>query len=273
MVILGLLVFTITSTMWIAKSEQRRTWLVFLVITMICAAIVIAAPGNAVRSSNFPIRHRLFFSLKESLLQEARFLIIWLSNPVFILGTIFFVPIADRLSDKISALKSLAFHPLVSSLVLLTIVFLGCFPVYWATGSMGQLRTMNVAYFFFLIGWFINIVIWVDYLKRKRGFATAKLPHYVYVIGVPLLFCTLLFSNNMKTAIADLVSGRAYHYDKAVKERYAQFRQCVLDGHLDDCPVVTISDLPATITNPYYETEFDCQKLYWKLEVQSSGRR
>jgi len=138
---------------------------------------------------------------------------------------------------------------------------------------MGQHRTVTTVYFFFLIGWFINIVVWVDYLKRKHGFTPAKLPNYVYAIGVPLILCTLLFSNNTRVAIADLVRGRAYSYDKAVNERYAQFKQCAREGHLDDCPVMTISDLPTTITNPYYEVEMDCEKQYWKIQGQSSASR
>lgn len=273
MLIIALLVFSITINLWLEKSEQRWTWLIFSVVTIVCGAVVILAPGNAVRGSNFPDRQRFFFSLVMSLKQVARFLLIWLLNPAFILGTLFFVPIAARLSDKISAVRNLHINPVISSLILLTIVFLGCFPAYWATGIMGQFRTANVAYFFFLIGWFVNLIIWVNYLKLKRGLTIAELPSYVYVIGVPLLLCTILFTNNTKVALADLLSRRAYRYDQAVKERYVQFEQCARAGTMDTCPTTKITDVPTTITNEYYEVEMGCEKRFWKIRAKSSGSR
>jgi hypothetical protein len=274
MLILALLVFSVTINLWLEKSKQRWRWLIFSLVTIVCSAVVILAPGNAIRAGLLPAgQHRFFFSLGMSLRQEVSFLLIWFSNFAFVLGTFFFIPVAANISDRIPVLKQLRFHPIICSLLLLLVVFLGLFPAYWTMGMMGQHRTVNAVYFFFLIGWFINILIWVDYLKRKRGFKAAALPAYVYVIGVPLLFCTLLLTNNTRLAIGDIVRGRAYRYDKAVKERYAQFKQCVREGQFDGCPVVTMSELPTTITNPYYETEFDCQEEYWKLEAQSSGRR
>jgi hypothetical protein len=273
MLILALLVFAITITMWIAKSAQRWPWLVFLIVTIVCGAVVILAPGNAIRGSNFPGRHRFFYSLGMSLRQEFSFLLIWFSNFAFVLGTFFFIPVATKLADRIPGFKHLRVHPLISSLLLLLLVFLGLFPAYWNMGMMAQHRTVTTAYFFFLIGWFINIVIWMDHLKRKRGFTPAKLPDYVYVIGVPLLLCTLLFTNNTKVAIADLVRGRAYRYDQAIKKRYVQFEQCAREGNVDNCAVERITDLPTTITNPYYETQVECEKLFWKAKAQSSSPR
>lgn len=273
MLILALFVFPITINLWLEKSEQRGTWLIFSIVVIVCAGIVIAAPGNVVRTQLFPGRHRLFYSLGMSLRQEVSFLLIWCSNFAFVLGTFFFIPVAARLSDRIPFLRHLRFHPLICTLLLLLLVFLGLFPSYWTMGMMGQHRTVNAVYFFFLIGWFINIVIWVDYLQRKRGLVFARLPAYVYVIGVPLLLCTLSLTNNTRVAIADLVRGRAYSYHKAVNERYEQFKQCAREGHVDNCPVQTVSDPPPTITNPYYETEFGCQEEYWKLQVELSRRR
>jgi len=273
MLVIALLIFTITIAMWMAKSEQRWSWLIFSIITIFCVAVVIAAPGNTVRSSVFPGRHRFFYSLGMSFRQEVSFLLIWLSNFAFVFGTFLFIPIAGKLSDTIPFFRHIRVSPIVSSILLLFLVFLGLFPAYWGTGMMGQHRTVNTVYFFFLIGWFVNIVIWVDFLKRRRGFTFARLPNYVYVVGVPILLCTLLFSNNTKIAIADLVRGRAYRYDKLVYRRYAQFEQCARDGNVDNCPVERITDLPTTITNPYYETEVQCEKWFWKARAQSSGSR
>jgi hypothetical protein len=273
MLILAVLVIPITVRQLMNKTKDRWIWLAYTMITISSALIVIAAPGNAIRNSYFPGRHRFFYSLGMSFLQETRFLLTWISNASFVLGTLFFIPIASKLSERIRIPKSLRGHPLIPSLWLLILVFLGFFPVYWSTGLLGQLRTVNTVYFFFLIGWFINIVIWVNYLKQERGLRLSSLPKYAYVIGVPLLLFSLFSLNNTGTAIADLLTLRAYHYDIAVRERYAQFEQCARAGHDDNCPTLTISDLPTTITNPYFETEFESEKQFWKLRTASSGSR
>lgn len=273
MVVFALLVFVITIKAWIDKSDERRRWLVFSIVTTICSLIVILAPGNAGRSSYYPNRQRFFFSLGMSLLQEGRFLFMWLSNAAFALGTIFFIPVAAELLNKAVRLKHLRIHPLVSSLLLLTLVFLGFFPAYWSTGSMGQHRTVNTVYFLFLMGWFINIVIWVAYLKEKHGLTVPGLPKYVYAIGLPVLLSSLFLFNNTSTAIGDLVHRRAYRYDMETRKRDARFEQCAREGHIKDCPRQTIVDLPTTITNPYFETDFENERLFWVVRTGSSSSR
>lgn len=271
MVILLLAVLPITIKKWIDKKADRRMWVIYTAIAITCAAVVIAAPGNAVRGGYFPGKHRFFFSLGMSLLQESRFLLTWLFNPAFIMGTIFFIPVAGELSEKTKILRQVRVHPLLISLWLLIMVFAGFFPAYWSTGLLGQHRTVNEVWLFFMIGWFVNILIWVNYLKQERGLRPfPSLPKYAYIIGVPLLLFSLFSLNNTRAAIADLVSLRAYHYDIAVKQRYAQFEQCGRAGHIESCPASTISDLPTTITNPYFETEFGYEKQFWLLRTASA---
>lgn len=272
MLVLALLVFAITIKSWMAKSDRRWRWLVFSLVTIGCALIVIVAPGNAVRSAFFPNRRRFFFSLGMSLGQEVRFLLTWLSNVPFVLATILFIPIAARRSPKIVPLRRLRIHPAISSLLLIMIVFLGLFPPYWGMGMLGQHRTVNTVYFLFLIGWFVNVIIWVNYLRERHKLTIESLPKYVYIIGVPLLLFGLLSTNNTRTAIADLVSLRAYRYDVEMKKRYAQFGQCAREGHAEDCRRLTISDLPTSITSPYFEEDTDCERKFWNLRAPSESK-
>ncbi|MGA9998467.1 MAG: DUF6056 family protein [Pyrinomonadaceae bacterium] len=266
MLILAILNFTITFYLWRDRSQERWRWLIFSLVTIVCAAIVILAPGNAVRASlSPPGQHRFGYSVSMSLRQEVSFLSIWLSNFAFVLSTIFFIPFVAYLVDRSSFLRSVRVHPLISSFLLLLLIFIGLFPAYWTQGMMGQHRTVATVYFFFLLGWFLNIVIWMNYLKSKHGLEAAKLPNYVYAIGVPVILCTLLLANNTRVALGDLVHGRAYRYDQAVNERYSQFKQCAREGAVETCPITVISDPPTTITNPYYEVEFKCEKNFWEL--------
>ena len=267
MVVFVLLLSLITAKAFRERWETRWAWLSFCAVAVLCAAVVVAAPGNAIRSGFFPNRHKLFYSVAMSLAQEARFLLTWLSNSSFALGTLFFIPVAFELAGRIGLLKRLYVHPLVSTLLLLTIVFLGFFLPYWSTGMLGQHRTVNLVYFYFLVGWFINILIWAEYLKGKRRVAGAGLPAYVYAVGVPLLSLGLLFSNNTRGAVADLATGRAARYDLAVKKRRAQFEQCAREGRVRECPFEKIAEMPATTTNPYFEVHFGCELRYWEIRA------
>jgi hypothetical protein len=267
MLILAMLIFMVTIHLWLKWSEERWRWLVFSLVTIVCSAVVILAPGNAARAAHYltPDQHQFGYAVRMSVLQEISFLSIWLSNLAFILSTIIFIPLAAKLADSSRFLKNIRVHPLISSVLLLVLLFIGFFPAYWAQGVMGQHRTVATVYFFFLLGWFLNLVILMNYLQAKRGWTVARLPNYVYVIGVSIILCTLLFANNTRVAFADLVRGRAYRYDRAVNERYSQYKQCAREWTLETCPVTAIGDLPTTITNPYYEVESKCEKAFWQL--------
>ena len=268
MLSLAVVVFAITVKSWIARSDKRISWLVFSVVTIICASIVILAPGNAVRAAYYqPHKHVYLYAIGMSLKQEASFLFIWLANLSFILATIISIPIASRLAHKIDLLKHLRVHPAFSSILLLVIVFCGFFGPYWGMGTMGQHRTVNTVFFLFIIGWFVNLLIWVDYLEQHYQLKLGSLPKYVYVISVPLLIINLLFTNNTRTAIADLTSMRAYRFEVAMKERYSRFAQCARAGHTEDCPRPKIADLPASITSPYFEEDLSCEREFWQYQV------
>ncbi|HEY0322548.1 MAG TPA: hypothetical protein VGC66_16450 [Pyrinomonadaceae bacterium] len=266
MAIFFLLMLSITIKAFVCRDDSKWLWLWFLLLTTVCTLVVFMAPGNAVRSSRFAGGHRLFYSLLFSSAQEARFLLKWLSNPALILGTILFIPVAYRLSEKNELLKRhFKFHPFAGLLLLLAIVFLGFFPAYWSTGLLGQHRTVNLVFFLFLLGWFLNLTMWVSYLRRKFGWAVASLPIYVYVICLLLIPLSLLATNNTRETIEDLASGRAFRYDMQMKQRYLQIEQCLKVGQ-NPCPVNRLKELPTAITSDYMDKEVACDEKYWKLE-------
>jgi hypothetical protein len=273
MIILLLLLALITTKAFSIRSSTRRIWLAFLTVAVVCAIVVIAAPGNAVRGGHFPERHRLFFSLGQALIEAARYSVKWLVNPAFVLSTILYVPLAYRFSDRSVLLKRHFYiHPLTSLILLLMIVYLGFFAPLWSMGLVGPERTMNQVYFFFLLGWYINISVWVGYFKEKHALEISSLPIYVYLICLPLIPLALLFSNNTRTAMKDLFSGSAYRYDQSVKERRTQFEQCARAG-VSNCPVKKYLDLPETTSNPYFEIVFRCDEQYWKMRASAATRK
>jgi len=255
---------------FIERHEDR--WLVagFVLLTAICSAVVILAPGNAVRSSWMTGSHRFFYSLKMSLLQEIRFIVTWIGNVSFILATIFLVPIAAAIRNKIPVLIPISRAPILLSAWLLLLIFIGMFPAYWVTGNMGQHRTVNTVYFFFLIAWFLNVVAWVGYFGA-RGALNFKLPRYVWAFGLPVVLSGLLFLNNTRTAFVDLLSLRAYHYAQAVDQKRQLFRTCMM-AQLSDCSTQPIANPPETITNPYYELQPSAETSFWRFKAKAARR-
>lgn len=265
MMIFFLLMLSIAIKTFICRDGSRWLWLSLLLITTLSALVVVIAPGNSVRSSQFPGNHRLFYSLLFSSAQEARFLLTWFSNPALILGTLLFIPVAYRLSEKNELLKRhFNFHPIAALLLLLGVVFLGFFPAYWNTGQLGQYRSVNLVFFLFLIGWFLNLAMWVGYLRRKFGWAVASLPVYVYVICLLLIPLCLLATNNARETIGDLMSGRAYRYDMQMRQRYFQIEQCLKAGQ-NPCTIERLTDLPTSITSPYMDSMVPCDEQYWTI--------
>lgn len=267
MIILLFLVCSVTIKAFSIKSKNRWIWMALLVITILCSGVVLFSPGNAIRSAYSPNRHRLLFSLGMSLAQEIRFLVKWVSNPAFALSTILFIPIAYKLSNSNYLSKNrLNLHPLTSLVLLLTLVFAGFFTPYWAMGLLGQHRTVNTVFFFFLLGWFANIIIWTSYLREKRKVTVSSLPNYFYLIGLPLIVLALLSTNNSKAAIEDLITSRAYRYDQEMRKRHSQFEQCAKQG-IVKCQIEKIDNPPETISNDYFENEIDCEQQYWKFRI------
>jgi hypothetical protein len=268
MIFLIFLVCVVTAKAFLLGVESRRVWALVLTLAALCALVVFASPGNAVRSAYCPDRHRLLFSLRMSVAWGARFLSDWITNPALLLSTILYVPVADSLAERSElAREHFYLHPLTSLSLLLGVVFLGFFPVYWATGMFYEYRTVNAAYFFFLVGWFVNVSVWVGYLKRKQRVKIPRLPAYVYVFGVPILSAVLAVSNNTRVAFADLFTGRARRYEQEVGRRHALFERCVSRGE-GDCPAEKSADIPETTSNPYFELHPEAEQDYWKARMK-----
>jgi hypothetical protein len=265
MAIFFLLLLVITVKTFVKRDAWL--WLSFLLTATACAIFVLTAPGNALRSAHFPNRHRLFYSLALSSVQEVYFLLKWFSNPALIMGTILFIPLAYRLSERSELVRNhFNLHPLMALLMLVGVVFMGFFPPYWSMGQLGQHRTANLVFFLFLLGWFLNLAVWVGYLRVRRALTVAPLPRYVYVICLLLIPLSLLTTNNNREALGDLVSGRAYRYDVQRRERNSRIEQCLRTNE-SPCVISRLTDLPASITSDYTDTMLYCDELYWKLQL------
>ena len=96
------------------------------------------------------------------------------------------------------------------------VVFICVFPAYWATGMLGQHRTLNVAYLFFLVFWFINLTVWVNYYSTtiSNTFTLFRTKFFL-----PVIIFGLVFTGNGYSALDDIFSGKAIVFDKQNSQR------------------------------------------------------
>jgi len=198
----------------------RNYSLVLLLISLLLALFVIVAPGNSLRASNFENNFNFFHSLKNSTAQTLRFFLYWTNSAVLILLSIFYIEFHKKVvkSNTLFA-KSFYLTPLWSGLLLIIVIMSGSFPAYWATGIQGQLRTMNVSYFLFILLWFINLSVWINTFDKKHNLKI-NIPPIISMIFMIFIFLSLVFTKNGSKVVSDIYRKKLYSFDKQMKERY-----------------------------------------------------
>jgi hypothetical protein len=233
---------------WVAW-PGRTSVIVILAVPVIIlgACLVIFAPGNEGRSTFFPDRHQFLHSLSMSALQTARFSLEWATCPALMLLSMVWWMNHRHLAQRFPLIGyGFGLEPWKSIPVLFAVVFLCVFPAYWSTGILGQHRTANVACFFFLPLWFVNIsvfaarfggtVLRLHDTDRRRATTALLL----------LVALDFTFTGNSGDAINDLTTGRAERADEQLWERYDLLREA---AHRPDriATIPFIADRPRSI--------------------------
>lgn len=216
---------------YVRKNIRKRMWISLLVVTGLASLLVILAPGNSYRASLFPESHNLIRSMGFTLLQMCRFFFDWISNLPFILLSFLYIPLSLKLSKTVDLFKnSFYISPKVFPLFLFILLFIGIFPAYWNTNILGQHRTVNTAYFFFIIIWFMNLTVWSNYAIEKKIISHFDIPRKLSII----LFCLVLFAfaftkNGYKMTI-DIFYGKAKAFDEEMRMRNNVMKDAKLKG-------------------------------------------
>lgn len=209
-VMLSVLIFIAIGVL-IAKrvGKHNNFQISLLVLALLSSFVIIFSPGVQVRSQYFPENHNVVHSFMYSVAQVGRFFFLWIFNAPLLVASILFYPINRRLSENIDIFsKSFYMQPLWSVGLLFMTIFIGVFPPYWATGILGQHRTLNVSYFLFLLVWFVNLNV-----LYNRNYVRFEIQNKLHrLIPVLLLIATLVITKNSYHVISDLFSGRANSY-------------------------------------------------------------
>lgn len=230
----------------IDKRQQfnNKNFVIYLlIITVLFCVLEVFAPGNSKRGSHAVAQnHRFFHSLFSSILQTSRFFLEWLSSTPLLLLSVLYYYLNEKLS-KTHKLFSNSFYlsPLVSSFLLLFIIFFCSFLPYWATGILGQHRTLNIAYFMFIILWFINLTVCYNYFRNKIGLIK-ELSFSANLTILFLVWSSLVFTKNGFDIMIDITSGKAIQYNNDMIKRYS-----LLDSPRDTIYFKPITNPPKTL--------------------------
>jgi len=202
---------------------KKRVIAFQLILSIIFLSAVIFSPGNEFREEAYQYAHNFSHSLIYSIMQVGRFTVSWVGSIPLIVVSVLYLSFNKRIREQNQLVKKSFFLQRWSSLLILFIItFICVFPAYWATGILGQHRTLNVAYFFFLIMWFVNLTVWYNYYQDKIGFKISN--KRKIVLGV-LLLTGIMFTGNGFNGLKDIFSGLANQYNQQMLTRFKQLNQ------------------------------------------------
>jgi hypothetical protein len=222
----------------------KAPFVILLAVAAASALIVACSPGNAARVQEYPLRHQVGRSLAMTGLQTIRFLAAWLSSGPLLIASLLWLPIADRLlsAAAVRPHQRLALRLCLAGILL--VVPLAAFPAYWATGTLGQQRTMNLAWFAFLVLWFGMLALW-SASGSLRATAACALAAPLRTPLALLLVMSLALTHNSYSVGSDFVTGRFRQFDREM-----QARDRTLDGCRNDrrtaCDIDPIRTRPAS---------------------------
>lgn len=215
----------------------------------VCFAAAVAAglavwlaPGNAVRAALYPTKHELVRSVAMTAMQTVRFGATWATAGTLLLATMLFIPLAERIAATDRFWRELPRREFITLLVApFAAIPLGIFPAFWATGLLGQHRTVSVAYAAFVALWFVATLAVAGRGLIPGSALAAPAPFR------PALACALAvaiaFTGNGYTVMTDLMTGRARRFAEAMAGRSAMLAVCRPAG-TRPCVIPRLPDPP-----------------------------
>lgn len=204
--IMGFITFLLFVNSLFNPKNERAFFTVQLVVALIFITFLILAPGNGFRLAQYSNNKNFSHSIFYTLMQMGRFSLEWLAA----LSSIFLVFIvANYHQQALPLLKKLNWK--IALFIFLGVLFLCIFPAYWATGILGQYRTLNIASLFLVLLAVFFGIRYGAYFQQQLTFSFTKRV---------VIFCLVTaMVGNGATVFNDIFSGKIADYDKQLKER------------------------------------------------------
>ena len=188
--------------------------LTFFIIAFIASAFLIFAPGNLVRGNKFHANFHLLHSLFYASLQTVRFIGTWLLTLPAIALSLFVLSEANRLPDT----PILRFNYWFILLLLIFTVYMSAFMPYLTTGILGQHRTINYSFFYFIILWVWMLISFSkEHLEYKRASLNFISVNPFSIIAVCIV--AMVFTGNGGRVLRDLRKDNFTTYRKEFMAR------------------------------------------------------
>lgn len=206
--------------------HRKWDWFsVFLVgVAAISCYIFFTSPGNAQRLGGNPEGRNFTLSTLQSLKLLVKLGFDWVFRTPLLVFTILWIAVLPKLIEAEGNNNRYFSVPLwASALAYLGVLFVQIFPSYYGIGIEPAPRVINSVYLYFLLGWFYNVAVLVQWLHKTNSLGAQKwyLPPSIKAVLAMLILVSALFSQNLRMVYGDWLRGRASAYDIELKERYA----------------------------------------------------
>lgn len=208
--------------------RRKINWslVAFETISFISSLIVVLAPGNAVRKSNFSGGGDISTAVIKSVGATIDFSHTWLfTDSILWLFTVVLFGLAVILFGKYNKEKCgiLSIHPLLALVFVPLFTFVGFFVPYFSFGSYGPERTLALIQFVFVFSLLYVILVLAHYFVHKVysnfsenvfsmvGFFTGVL----FFTGVFIVFST---NQNLRLVYNEIFSGKVSNFYDENKE-------------------------------------------------------
>lgn len=223
---------TALGILWYVK-RKREFWVVLLLWLefLACFAFSAAAPGNAIRGAEIA-GYGAISSIIRSLLQGVRYYMAWIDK-WWLMAALLMMPMMLMLIRKTSFLFR---YPVLVLLYLYGAFSAMSCPTFYALGSTGPGRIINIIYDSFLLTSYVQMFYLLGYICRKWEEAVVEekrqkerlknLFRTLYNGAVITLASVLLLSGNILdlttvTACKVWIGGKGEQYDREYRKRLA----------------------------------------------------
>lgn len=196
------------------QTETLRVVILHFIVAVIASAFVIGSPGNFTRENVFSDRFNLFHSIAFSSLQTIRFIGHWVASVPFIALSLVVMVNADKVNSE----KPGKINWGIWFTLLLFTVFMAAFIPYMGTGILGQHRTLNYVFPFFIILWtgaLLSVSTKYRLTEERTPETTGVRVFIMAVVGLAVMSV----SGNERKILCDMASGIFPVYREEFLER------------------------------------------------------
>jgi hypothetical protein len=224
-------------------SYRRAVWLIVTMAAIGGFLILVLAPGNATRSTEFPLRGEIEHTFLLAEREVAEHLAQWFSDPKLLAATLFLT-----MNERFLRLRpSWVLWPGIPwkwLVPVLWIAFTLCWFILlpWLTGYRLPVRVVAAAHITFLTGWVVTLFIWTRGIGAQTPTANDA-ARLVESLALVVLGCAMLCSGNTPKAMHDLLY-RAPAWHRAWFARYEQLWEARQEG-LGEVVLTPLPEQPA----------------------------